>query len=134
MPRGLIEFRLGDGVSGGLPGNDGAQTICSGVIESLLTDRFSLPSISESMLFLWWSLDIEDDIDAERSRCKKSPDRRRTDRSNGVVVCSLSLQNMEIYVSFFLTNALILFIVTLMVPPSFSQVSHFLHDWNLNCE
>lgn len=68
MPRGLIELRLGDGVSGGLPGSDGAHTICSGVTESLLTDKFSLPSIKESMLLLWLSLDIEDDIDAERSR------------------------------------------------------------------
>lgn len=48
LPRGLCERRFGDGVSGGLPGSDGAQTICSGVIESPLTDKFSLPSIMAS--------------------------------------------------------------------------------------
>jgi hypothetical protein len=48
LPRGLCERRFGDGVSGGLPGSDGAHTICSGVMESPLTDRFSLPSIIAS--------------------------------------------------------------------------------------
>lgn len=47
-PRGLCERRFGEGVSGGLPGSDGAQTICSGVIESPLTDMFSLPSMMAS--------------------------------------------------------------------------------------
>jgi hypothetical protein len=49
LPRGLFERRFGEGVNGGLPGNEGAQTICSGVTEeSPLTDKFSLPSIIES--------------------------------------------------------------------------------------
>lgn len=48
LPRGLRDRRLGEGVSGGLPGSEGAQTICSGVIESPLTDKFSLPSIIAS--------------------------------------------------------------------------------------
>jgi hypothetical protein len=48
LPRGLCERRFGDGVNGGLPGNDGAHTICSGVMESPLTERFSLPSIIAS--------------------------------------------------------------------------------------
>lgn len=45
---GLLERRLGDGVSGGLPGSDGAHTICSGVPPASLpaTLTFSLPSIS----------------------------------------------------------------------------------------
>lgn len=46
--RGLLERRLGEGVSGGLPGSEGAQTICSGVIDSPLTDIFSFPSIIAS--------------------------------------------------------------------------------------
>jgi hypothetical protein len=46
--RGLFDRRLGEGVSGGLPGNEGAQTICSGVMESPLTDIFSFPSIIAS--------------------------------------------------------------------------------------
>lgn len=50
MPRGLCELLFGDGVNGGLPGNDGAHTICSGVTELLSIDRFSLPSIIMSML------------------------------------------------------------------------------------
>lgn len=48
LPRGLCKRRLGDGVRGGLPGNEGAHTICSGVIESPLTDKFSFPSIIAS--------------------------------------------------------------------------------------
>lgn len=45
LPRGLFERRLGEGVNEGLPGKEGAQTICSGVSESPLTDKFSFPSI-----------------------------------------------------------------------------------------
>jgi hypothetical protein len=48
LPRGLCERRFGDGVRGGLPGSEGAHTICSGVMESPLTDRFSFPSIIAS--------------------------------------------------------------------------------------
>lgn len=48
LPRGLCERRFGEGVSGGLPGSEGAQTICSGVIESPLIDMFSLPSMIAS--------------------------------------------------------------------------------------
>lgn len=88
-PRGLLALRLGDGVNGGLPGNDGAQTICSGdAAESpLFTERFSLPSIIASMRCK--SPDIDEDNDAERSRNGKSDDRRRTDKSSGVVLPSL---------------------------------------------
>lgn len=51
MPRGLHEFRFGDGVNGGLPGNDGAHTICSGDVELLLFKRtFSFPSVNASAL------------------------------------------------------------------------------------
>lgn len=32
-PRGLCDRRFGDGVSGGLPGNEGAHTICSGLTD-----------------------------------------------------------------------------------------------------
>ena len=48
LPPRLCDRRFGEGVSGGLPGSEGAQTICSGVIESPLTERFSFPSIIAS--------------------------------------------------------------------------------------
>lgn len=88
-PRGLLALRFGDGVNGGLPGNDGAHTICSGdAAESpLFTERFSLPSTIASMRCK--SPDTDDDSDAERSRNGKSDERRRTDKSNGVVLPSL---------------------------------------------
>lgn len=88
IPRGLCELRLGDGVSGGLPGNDGAHTICSGVTELLSMDRFSLPSIIRSMLTppRICSPETLDENELARSRCNwSSVDNRRTDKSNGVV-------------------------------------------------
>lgn len=91
IPRGLHELRLGDGVNGGLPGNDGAHTICSGDTELLLLFIiiFSLPSCNDSMFIRCKSLDTDDEIDADRSRYERSIDRRRTDKSNGVVLPSL---------------------------------------------
>lgn len=89
LPRGLCERRFGDGVRGGLPGSDGAQTICSGVIESPLTDKFSLPSIIASNSIRNWSADIADDSDRLRSRELEPGDIRRTDKSNGVEVSRL---------------------------------------------
>lgn len=93
-PRGLLALRFGDGVNGGLPGRDGAHTICSGdAAESpLFTERFSLPSIMTSMRCK--SLDTDDDSDAERSRNGngKSDDKRRTDKSSGVVLPSLNTE------------------------------------------
>lgn len=88
-PRGLLALRFGDGVNGGLPGSDGAHTICSGdAAESpLLIERFSLPSSVASLRCK--SPDTDDDSDAERSRSGKSEERRRTDRSSGVVLPSL---------------------------------------------
>lgn len=90
IPRGLLAQRFGDGVNGGLPGNDGAHTICSGdAAESpLFTERFSFPSIMTSMRCK--SPDTDDDRDAERSRMGKSDDKRRTDKSSGVVLPSLN--------------------------------------------
>lgn len=86
IPRGLTELRLGDGVNGGLPGNDGAHTICSGDAELLLFNkRFSFPSF-KSIFIRCKSPDIEDEIDAERSLYA---DNRRTDKSSGVVFPSL---------------------------------------------
>lgn len=90
MPRGLHELRFGDGVNGGLPGNDGAHTICSGEPELLLFNkRFSFPSFSVSIFIRCKSPDIDDEIDAERSLYARSIDIRRTDKSNGVVFPSL---------------------------------------------
>lgn len=92
MPRGLHELRFGDGVNGGLPGNDGAHTICSGDTELLLFNSiFSFPSFNDSKLIRCKSLETDDDIDAERSRYERSTDRRRTDKSNGVVLPSLKI-------------------------------------------
>lgn len=53
--RGLIDARglcrFGDGVVDGLPGNDGAHTICSGDADVLLfSSKFSLPSCRLSAL------------------------------------------------------------------------------------
>jgi hypothetical protein len=81
LPRGLLD--LLDGVNDGLPGSDGAQTICSGVTESPLTDKFSFPSIIESNSIRNCSADMAEDIDKLRSR--EFGDVRRTDKSNGVV-------------------------------------------------
>lgn len=89
LPRGLFERRLGEGVNGGLPGNEGAQTICSGVIESPLTDKFSLPSIIASNSIRNWSADIADESDRLRSREFEPGDIRRTDKSKGVDVSLL---------------------------------------------
>lgn len=75
--RGLFERRFGDGVNGGLPGRDGAQTICSGVTESPETEKFSLLSrrFSKSMRTSCFIIDLS---------CRERPgDRRRTERSNG---------------------------------------------------
>lgn len=88
IPRGLCELLFGDGVSGGLPGSDGAHTICSGVTELLSMERFSLPSIIMSMLRRPCSPDKHDENDMDRSLwlCGNiSDDNRRTDRSNGIV-------------------------------------------------
>lgn len=41
-------FFDGDGVREGLLGNEGAHTMCSGVILSLLSERFSFPSAGRS--------------------------------------------------------------------------------------
>lgn len=89
LPRGLFDRR--DGVNGGLPGSDGAQTICSGVIESPLTDKFSLPSIIESNSILKCSAEIADEIDRLRSR--EFGVLRRTERSKGVVDSRLCAKN-----------------------------------------
>lgn len=86
---GLLLLRFGEGVSGGLPGSDGAQTICSGVTESSLTDKFSLLSIKHSNSARNCSLDIRDANDNDRSRRVKAGDNRLTDKSKGVVVVSL---------------------------------------------
>jgi hypothetical protein len=87
LPRGLCDRRLGDGVSGGLPGSDGAHTICSGVIESPLTDKFSFPSaVSNSMRNC--SADITDESD--RLRSLELGDVRLTDKSSGVDVSRLN--------------------------------------------
>lgn len=91
MPRGLHELRFGDGVSGGLPGNDGAHTICSGEAELLLfNNKFSFPSFKASMLMRCKSPDTDDEIDADRSLYERSTDNRRTDKSNGVVLLKLN--------------------------------------------
>lgn len=93
MPLGLLELRFGEGVNGGLPGNDGAHTICSGDPELLLfNNKFSFPSFNESMFMRCKSPDIDDEIDAERSRYARSIESRRTDRSNGVVFPSLRIK------------------------------------------
>lgn len=90
IPRGLQELRFGDGVSGGLPGKDGAHTICSGDAELLLFNkRFSLPSFKTSIPSRCISPETDDEIDAERSLYERSTDKRRTDKSNGVVFPSL---------------------------------------------
>lgn len=90
MPRGLHEFRFGDGVNGGLPGNDGAHTICSGDTELLLFNKtFSFPSFRASIFIRCKSPDTDDEIDVERSLYARSMENRRTDRSNGVVLPSL---------------------------------------------
>lgn len=93
-PRGLVELRglcrFGDGVVDGLPGSDGAHTICSGDVELLLfNSRFSLPSCNGSAFRRCKSPEMDDEIDVERSRNGRSIDGRRTDRSNGVVLPSL---------------------------------------------
>lgn len=96
IPRGLHELRLGDGVNGGEPGNDGAHTICSGDVELLLfSKRFSLPSFRTSIFTRCKSPDTEDEIDAERSRYERSTDNRRTDKSNGVVLPSLMINEIN---------------------------------------
>lgn len=102
--RGLIDARglcrFGDGVVDGLPGNDGAHTICSGDADVLLfSSKFSLPSCRLSALWRCKSPEIEDEIDAERSRNGRSTDDRRTDKSNGVVLPSL-IRKKKTIVSF----------------------------------
>lgn len=67
-PRGLCDRRLGDGVSGGLPGSEGAQTICSGVTDSLPIERFSLCSIMTSMSRRLFSFELMDEKENMRSR------------------------------------------------------------------
>ena len=84
LPLGLFDRRFGDGVSGGLPGRDGAQTMCSGVTESPLTERFSLPSIKLSNSIRKCSAEMADDKLNERSLTPG--DILLTDRSNGVDV------------------------------------------------
>lgn len=71
-------------MSGGLPGKDGAHTICSGVTESPLTDRFSLLSIRFSNSIRKCSDEIADANDKDLSRNDKAGEKRRTDRSRGV--------------------------------------------------
>lgn len=93
LPRGLCDRRLGDGVRGGDPGNEGAHTICSGVIESPLTDRFSLPSIIASNSMRNWSAEIADESERLRSREFEPGDIRRTERSRGVEVSLLEIFN-----------------------------------------
>lgn len=90
LPRGLFELRLGEGVSDGLPGSEGAQTICSGVIESPLTDKFSFPSIIVSNSIRNWS-DMADESERLRSRFALEfiGDVRLTDKSKGVDVSRL---------------------------------------------
>lgn len=89
LPRGLFERRFGEGVNGGLPGNEGAQTICSGVTESPLTDKFSFPSIILSNSIRNWS-DMADERERLRSRAEFEfiGEIRRTERSKGVVEVS----------------------------------------------
>lgn len=84
-PRGLCDLRLGDGVKGGLPGKEGAQTICSGVKESPLTDKFSLPSMRASNSIRSCSAEIAEDRERLRSRDPDPGDSLRTDKSSGVV-------------------------------------------------
>lgn len=67
-PRGLCERRFGDGVSGGLPGSEGAHTICSGVTDSLPIERFSLCSIMVSMSRRLLSFELMDEKEKIRSR------------------------------------------------------------------
>jgi hypothetical protein len=87
LPRGLFDRR--EGVNGGLPGSEGAHTICSGVTEeSPLTDTFSFPSIIVSNSMRKCSAEIADERDKLRSREFDAGDRRRTERSNGVVTAS----------------------------------------------
>jgi hypothetical protein len=94
LPRGLLERR--EGVSGGLPGNEGAHTICSGVTEeSPLTDLFSLPSIIVSNSIRKCSAEIADESDRLRSREFDAGDMRRIERSNGVVAASRLLDKMN---------------------------------------
>lgn len=71
-------------MSGGLPGKDGAQTICSGVTESPLTDKFSLLSIRFSNSMRKCSDEIADANDKDLSRKDNAGENRRTDRSSGV--------------------------------------------------
>lgn len=90
-PRGLGGARcLGDGEWPGLPGREGAQTICSGSDALLSTDMFSLPSkwtLSES-----GSSEKLDDTDSERARDGfEKPVGRCTDKSRGVVIVVLFL-------------------------------------------
>ena len=80
--RGLLLRRFGDGVSEGLLGSEGAHTICSGVMESPLTDKFSLLSIKLLNSALSCSCEIPEARERDRSL---NGDSRRTDRSRGVV-------------------------------------------------
>lgn len=67
-PRGLCDRRFGDGVSGGLPGSEGAHTICSGVTDSLPIERFSFCSIMASMSRRLLSFEFMDENEKIRSR------------------------------------------------------------------
>lgn len=90
-------------MSGGLPGNDGAHTICSGVTESPLTDKFSLLSIRFSNSIRKCSDEIADANDNDRSRKDSAGEKRRTDRSRGVdgsLVSKIKIQREIIFVSY----------------------------------
>lgn len=88
LTRGLFDLLLGDGVNGGLPGRDGAQTICSGVAAESLpaTLIFSLPSMSSRSNPIGISLSPEmaEEKDNERSLCCLE-ENLRIERSNGIV-------------------------------------------------
>lgn len=66
-PRELCAICLGDGEWPGLPGSDGAHTICSGVDALLSNDTFSLPS-SNWVRSDSGSSDKFDEMESERSR------------------------------------------------------------------
>ena len=87
--RGLMARRLGEGLMEGLLGNEGAQTICSGVILPLSSkDKFSLLAskiFSISRRSVSWKAEF-DDVWRSRCRCRSTgKGERRKDKSKGAV-------------------------------------------------
>lgn len=84
MLRGLWSVSFGDGVCGGLPGKEGAQTICSGETVHWFT-LYSLRLSTDKRPGDRAHPETDEEMESARSRLsKRSVDGRRTERSNGL--------------------------------------------------